>query len=188
MSSLPYLKLFTRLGFEGSLVVQSCFPGRDAFFATSKLQLRELHDAPRDAWKPVYSPELTDESVMLRSRIRHVWSNIRVTPTTTGQIYTTTAPSVVMDSCDGQLRCSRSWRWHFSGESFPCFRTSQDCYGIKVLKRDNTHTGVKLSDSTASSWTQRLYAVSGIKGSKVTQLPRSSGARIAEANNVQKHR
>lgn len=76
------------------------------------------------------------------------------------------------------------WRWHLSGEPFPCFRTSQDWYDIKVLKRDNTHLDEKLSDSTATSWTRRLYALSGIQGSKVTHMPRSSGARIAEANNV----
>ena len=76
------------------------------------------------------------------------------------------------------------WRWHLSGEPFPCFRTSQDWYNIKLLKRDNAHLDKKLSDSTASSWTRRLYALSGIQGSKVTHMPRSSGARIAEANNV----
>ncbi len=42
----------------------------------------------------------------------------------------------------------------------------------------------RLSDSTVSSWTRRLYTLSGIQGSKVTHMPRSSGARIAEANNV----
>jgi Centromere DNA-binding protein complex CBF3 subunit, domain 2 len=84
----------------------------------------------------------------------------------------------------GALAAYFFWRWHLSGEPFPCFRTSQDWYDIKVLKRDNTHLDEKLSDSTATSWTRRLYALSGIQGSKVTHMPRSSGARIAEANNV----
>jgi hypothetical protein len=84
----------------------------------------------------------------------------------------------------GALAAYLFWRWHLSGEPFPCFRTSQDWYGIKLLKRDNAHLNERLSDSTASSWTRRLYAVSGIQGSKVTHMPRSSGARIAEANNV----
>ncbi len=84
----------------------------------------------------------------------------------------------------GALAVYLFWRWHLSGEPFPSFRTSQDWYGIKLLKRDNAHLSQKLSDSTASSWTRRLYAVSGIQGSKVTHMPRSSRARIAEANNV----
>ena len=84
----------------------------------------------------------------------------------------------------GALAASLFWRWHRSGEPFPCFRTSQDWYNIKLLKRDNTHLDKKLSDSTASSWTRRLYAQSGIQGSKVMHMPRSCGARIAEANNV----
>lgn len=84
----------------------------------------------------------------------------------------------------GALAAYLFWRWHLSGEPFPSFQTSKDWYGIKLLKRDNAHLGLPLSDSTASSWTRRLYAVSGIQGSKVTHMPRSSGARIAEANNV----
>ena len=84
----------------------------------------------------------------------------------------------------GALAAYFFWRWHLSGEPFPCFRTSRDWYNIKLLKRDNTHLDGRLSDSTASSWTRRLYALSGIQGSKVTHMPRSSGARIAEANNV----
>jgi len=84
----------------------------------------------------------------------------------------------------GALAAYLFWRWHLSGEPFPCLRTSQDWYGIKLLKRDNAHLKERLSDSTASSWTRRLYAVSSIQGSKVTHMPRASGARIAEANNV----
>jgi hypothetical protein len=84
----------------------------------------------------------------------------------------------------GALAAYFFWRWHLSGEPFPCFRTSQDWYNIKLIKRDNANLNQRLSDSTASSWTRRLYAASGIQGSKVTHMPRSSGARIAEANNV----
>ena len=73
-----------------------------------------------------------------------------------------------------------------SGEPFPCFRTSRDWYNIKLLKHDNANLDQRLSDSTASAWTRRLYALSGIQGSKVTHIPRSSGARITEANNVSK--
>jgi hypothetical protein len=61
---------------------------------------------------------------------------------------------------------------------------SQDWYNIKLLKRDNANLNQRLSDSTPSSWTRRLYAASGIQGSKVSYMPRSSGARIAEVNNV----
>lgn len=84
----------------------------------------------------------------------------------------------------GALATYLFWRWHLSGEPFPCFRTSQDWYRIRILKRDNVNLKESLSDSTASSWTKRLYTLSGIKGSKVTHMPRSSGARIAETNNV----
>jgi len=76
------------------------------------------------------------------------------------------------------------WRWHCSGEPFPCFRTSEDWYSIKLLKRDNVHIDAALSDSTARDWTRRIYNAGGIKGSKVTHMPRASGSRIAEANNV----
>jgi hypothetical protein len=41
-----------------------------------------------------------------------------------------------------------------------------------------------LSDSTAASWTRRLYAEAGIKSSKVTHAGRVSGARLAELNGV----
>jgi hypothetical protein len=84
----------------------------------------------------------------------------------------------------GALAAYLFWRWHLSGEPFPCFRASQDWYAIKLLKRDNSNLNKQLSDSTANSWTRRLYSLSGIKGSKVSHMPRSSGARIAEANNV----
>ena len=86
----------------------------------------------------------------------------------------------------GALAAYFFWRWHLSGEPFPCFRTSRDWYNIKLLKRDNANLDQRLSDSTASAWTRRLYALSGIQGSKVTHMPRSSGARITEANNVSK--
>ena len=35
-----------------------------------------------------------------------------------------------------------------------------------------------------SSWTRRLYKVSGIKPSKITHVGRVSGDRLAEANGV----
>ncbi|EED17238.1 hypothetical protein TSTA_022920 [Talaromyces stipitatus ATCC 10500] len=76
------------------------------------------------------------------------------------------------------------WRWHYSRESFPCFWTSQDWYNIKVLKRDNNHLTEPLSDSTAASWTRRLYSEAGIKSSKVTHAGWVSGARLAELNGV----
>ena len=84
----------------------------------------------------------------------------------------------------GALAAYLFWRWHLSGEPFPCFRTSQDWYGLKLLKRDNAHLEEKLSDSTLSSWTRRIYTASGIKGTKVSHMPRASGTHIAEANNV----
>ncbi|EED11539.1 hypothetical protein TSTA_008350 [Talaromyces stipitatus ATCC 10500] len=73
---------------------------------------------------------------------------------------------------------------HCSGESFPCFRTSQDRYHIKVLKRDDNHHTEPLSDSTAAPWTRCLYSEAGIKSSKVTHAGRVSGARLAELNGV----
>lgn len=76
------------------------------------------------------------------------------------------------------------WRWHCSGEAFPSFRQSEDWYNIKVLKRDNLHRTEPLSDSTAASWTRRLYSEAGIKTSKVTHAGRVSGARLAELNGV----
>jgi hypothetical protein len=84
----------------------------------------------------------------------------------------------------GALAAYLFWRWHLSGEPFPCFRASRDWYNIKLLKRDNAHLSERLSDSTANAWTRRLYMASGIQGSKVSHMPRSSGPRIAEANGV----
>lgn len=84
----------------------------------------------------------------------------------------------------GTLAIYFFWRWHCSGEAFPCFRTSQDWYNIKVLKRDNLHLAECLSDSTAASWTRRLYSEAGIKSSKVTHAGRVSGTKLAEANGV----
>jgi hypothetical protein len=52
------------------------------------------------------------------------------------------------------------------------------------LKRDNANFDQRLSGLTASFWTRRLYATSGIQGLRVSHMPRSSGTRIAEANNV----
>lgn len=34
----------------------------------------------------------------------------------------------------GALAVSLFWRWHCSEECFPCFRTSEDWYRIKVLE------------------------------------------------------
>jgi hypothetical protein len=76
------------------------------------------------------------------------------------------------------------WRWHLSGEPFPSFRTNQDWYERKVLKRDNSHITDELSDSTAAQWTKRLFALVGIKGSKVGHAGRVKGAQIAEARGV----
>ncbi|KAF7125749.1 hypothetical protein CNMCM5793_002042 [Aspergillus hiratsukae] len=84
----------------------------------------------------------------------------------------------------GALATYFFWRWHCSGESFPCFQTSQDWYNIKVLKRDNNHLTESLSDSTAASWTRRLCSEAGIKSSKVTHAGQVSGARLAELNGV----
>jgi hypothetical protein len=76
------------------------------------------------------------------------------------------------------------WRWHCSDEAFPCFRTSQDWYNIKLLKRDNSHLQEQLSCSTASEWTRRLYNAAGLKVSRVGHAPRQSGAQLAELNGV----
>jgi len=84
----------------------------------------------------------------------------------------------------GTLAVYLFWRWHCSGEAFPCFRQSEDWYNIKVLKRDNLHISEPLSDSTAASWTRRLYSQAGIRSSKVTHAGRVSGARLAELNGV----
>ena len=84
----------------------------------------------------------------------------------------------------GALATYLFWRWHRSGEAFPCFRTSQDWYNIKLLKRDNSHLQELLSSHTASDWTKRLYNVAGLKMSRVSHAPRESGARIAEMNGV----
>ena len=76
------------------------------------------------------------------------------------------------------------WRWHISGESFPCFRTSQDWYDIKVLKRDSSHITESFSGSTAASWISRVYKKSGIKSSEITHN-RVSGCKEEEENEVQ---
>lgn len=84
----------------------------------------------------------------------------------------------------GALAVYFFWRWHISGEPFPCFRTSQDWYDIKVLKRDNLHLKDSLSSSTATEWISRCYKKSGIKSSKITHN-RVSGCKGAEENGVQ---
>jgi hypothetical protein len=84
----------------------------------------------------------------------------------------------------GALAVYFFWRWHVSGEPFPSFCTSQDWYNIKVLKRDNSDVQGQLSDSTASSWTRRLFRASGIKGSKVGHAGRVKGGQIAELRGV----
>ncbi len=76
------------------------------------------------------------------------------------------------------------WRWHISGEPFPCFRTSRDWYNIKVLKRDNIHLQEPLLDSTAASWTRRLFEKAGIYGTKVGHAGKVKGAQIAELRGV----
>ena len=83
----------------------------------------------------------------------------------------------------GALATYLFWRWHCSGEPFPCFRRSQDWYNIKVLKRDNAHLAEPLSDSTASSWTRRLYAEAGIKSSKVTHAKHNFASRATKEIN-----
>lgn len=72
----------------------------------------------------------------------------------------------------------------FLVKTFPCFRTSADWYYVKLLKRSCNHLTEKLSDSTASSWTNRLYKASGIRSSKTTHAGRVNGAQIAELNGV----
>ncbi len=84
----------------------------------------------------------------------------------------------------GALAVYFFWRWHLSGESFPCFRTSQDWYNIKVLKRDSAHLTESLSSSTAASWMARSYEKSRIKGSKITHY-RVSRCKGAEENGIQ---
>ena len=84
----------------------------------------------------------------------------------------------------GTLAIYLFWRWHRSGEAFPCFRTSQDWYNIKLLKRDNLHLQELLNSHTASDWTKRLYSIAGLKMSRVSHAPRQSGARLAELNGV----
>ena len=76
------------------------------------------------------------------------------------------------------------WRWHRSGEAFPCFRTSQDWYRIKLMKRDNQHLQSLLNNHTASQWTKKLYNLAGLQMSRVSHAPRQSGARLAELNGV----
>ena len=84
----------------------------------------------------------------------------------------------------GALATYLFWRWHRSGEAFPCFRTSRDWYNIKLLKRDNSHCQERLNSSTASDWTRRLYTIAGLKVSKLSHAPRESGSQIAELNGV----
>ncbi len=76
------------------------------------------------------------------------------------------------------------WYWHISEESFPCFRTSQDWYNIKVLKRNSSHITECLSGSVAAFWMSCAYEKSGIKNSKITHN-RVSGCKRAEENGVQ---
>jgi Centromere DNA-binding protein complex CBF3 subunit, domain 2 len=84
----------------------------------------------------------------------------------------------------GALATYLFWRWHCSGEAFPCFRTSRDWYDIKLLKRDNSHLQGQFNSDTASDWTKRLYSSAGLKVSKVSHAPQAAGARLAELNGV----
>jgi hypothetical protein len=84
----------------------------------------------------------------------------------------------------GALATYLFWRWHCSDEAFPCFRTSQDWYNIKLLKRDNSYLQEQLNSHTASDWTKRLYRVAGLKMLRVSHAPREEGAKNAELNGV----
>ena len=84
----------------------------------------------------------------------------------------------------GALAIYLFWRWHRSGEAFPCFRESQDWYPVRLLKRDNVHLREQLNSDTAADWSKRLYSVAGLRMSKVSHAPRASGAQIAELNGV----
>ena len=84
----------------------------------------------------------------------------------------------------GVLAVYLFWQWHHSGEAFLCFRTSQDWYNVKLLKRDNPHLKEQLNSHTASDWTKRLYSIAGLKMSKVSHAPCQSGAQITELNGV----
>ena len=84
----------------------------------------------------------------------------------------------------GALALCFFWRRYISEESFPYFRTSQDWYDIKVLKKDSSHIKESLSGSTSASWMSRAYEKSGIKSSKITHN-RVSGCKGAEENGVQ---
>ncbi|EED13539.1 hypothetical protein TSTA_097950 [Talaromyces stipitatus ATCC 10500] len=53
-----------------------------------------------------------------------------------------------------------------------------------LMKGQKAKAGVLLLDSTAASWTRRLYSEAVIKSSKVTHAGRVSGARLAELNGV----
>lgn len=85
----------------------------------------------------------------------------------------------------GALAVYLFWRWHCSGESFPCFRTSQDWYNIKLLKRSNDDRTTSLSGQTARQWTSRLFSACGIKSTKKQHAGRVKGAQIAEDRGVQ---
>jgi hypothetical protein len=63
------------------------------------------------------------------------------------------------------------WRWTHSGEPFPLFRTSQDWYMKKVLKRDVDYLDLPLSKITASVWTLRIYYYSHCCHDEVTNIP-----------------
>lgn len=84
----------------------------------------------------------------------------------------------------GALATYLFWRWHCSDEAFPCFRTSQDWYNIKLLKRDNSHLQEQLNSNTASNWTKRLYNAAGLTVTRLSHAPRKSGAELAELNGV----
>ncbi|KAN0086503.1 hypothetical protein V8E54_000191 [Elaphomyces granulatus] len=63
----------------------------------------------------------------------------------------------------GALAIYLFWRWHRSGEAFPCFQESQDWYPVRLLKRDNAHLQEQLNSDTAADWSKRLYSVAGLR-------------------------
>jgi hypothetical protein len=84
----------------------------------------------------------------------------------------------------GQLVIWLFWRWHIEKEPFPSFISSDDWYNIKLLPQSKNKNKIMLLYQTANSWINRLYAKTGISGSKTTHLPRVAAAMNADMQGV----
>ena len=78
------------------------------------------------------------------------------------------------------------YRWHLSGESFPCFDSNKDWYDIKVIQGKGKLTD-EISYSAHRQGIKEGIQFAKIGSSKITHIMRGSGARMAEIGGALPH-